>query len=121
MFKPKQRSLKRTMAMAVLNGALVAGATGGSLVAFSAITPEVAIAPGVPSPGAVQPVVPDRPQALMDEHDCWSGAAPKDMKGVVPGHVVTNRGLGGTRMVGKALEQVFGAKDHGLVVYGFCR
>ena len=29
--------------------------------------------------------------------------------------------LGGERMVGKALDQLFGDVDHGLTVVGFCR
>lgn len=65
------------------------------------------------------------PAALIDAHDCWTGAAPADMVGVLPGHVVvTVDGVtryAGQRMVGKALDQTFGNKDHGLTVVGFCR
>lgn len=63
--------------------------------------------------------------ALIEEHSCWTGEAPADMAGVLPGHVVVTVGgvtrLGGERMVGKALEQIFEGADHGLVVHGFCR
>lgn len=62
---------------------------------------------------------------LVDEHDCWSGEAPADMRGVLPGHVVVTVGLvsrvGGDRLVGQALEQIFDGVDHGLTVHGFCR
>ena len=57
--------------------------------------------------------------------DCWDGEAPADMAGQIPGHVfVTVDGetrKGGSRMVGKALAQVFDGADHGLTVHGFCR
>lgn len=58
---------------------------------------------------------------LVEEHGCWTGEAPKDMEGKMPGHVVTQKGLGGQRVVGKALDQIFNGTDHGLTVYGFCR
>lgn len=65
------------------------------------------------------------PAALIAEHDCWTGAAPADMVGVLPGHVVVIVDgvpqYAGQRMVGKALDQIFGDIDHGLTVVGFCR
>lgn len=65
------------------------------------------------------------PAALIAEHDCWTGTPPADMVGVIPGHVVvTIDGVtryAGQRMVGKALDQTFGNKDHGLTVVAFCR
>ncbi len=89
--------------------------------------------------GAVQMDAPPRgssgPQAapgsvpwLVERHDCWSGAAPPDMAGAVPGHaVVTWPGAddatyGGRRAVEAALEQVFGDEETpGLEVHAFCR
>lgn len=62
---------------------------------------------------------------LITEHNCWSGEAPSDMVGKVPRHVVvTVRGearYAGSRMVGRALEQVFDGVDHGIRVHAFCR
>ena len=64
-------------------------------------------------------------QELLDEHGCWTGEAPAQMQGVIPGHVVVTVDggprLGGDRMVGRALEQIFEDADHGLTVHGFCR
>lgn len=65
------------------------------------------------------------PAALMERHNCWTGPAPADMAGTIPGHVIVTvdgetRGAG-RRMVGKALSQVFNGVDHGLTVRGFCR
>lgn len=62
---------------------------------------------------------------LVTAHGCWTGEAPADMRGVLPGHVVVTVDgeprYAGERMVGKALDQVFGGVDHGLSVHGFCR
>lgn len=70
-------------------------------------------------------VAPSLVAQLAERHGCWSGEAPADMQGVLPGHVlVTSDGetrVGGSRLVGKALEQVFDGADHGLTVHGFCR
>lgn len=73
---------------------------------------------------SIRPHVEDSPAALVAKHDCWTGEAPAVMQGVVPGHVVvtvdgTTR-LGGERMVGKALAQIFEGADHGLRIAGFC-
>lgn len=74
-----------------------------------------------------RPIAEGSPDALLAEHDCWTGAAPADMQGQIPGHVVATKPgaiaptYGGERMVGKALGQVFDGEDHGLTIYGFCR
>jgi hypothetical protein len=67
-----------------------------------------------------------RSEALLVAHHCWSGDAPRRMRGQLPGHVVvTNRRgrtmYGGTRLVGLALDQQFNHKPAGLTVHGFCR
>ncbi len=59
----------------------------------------------------------------IEEHDCWVGTAPTD---AIPGHVVATVGddvaptYGGPRLVGSALEQLFGGADQGLTVHAFC-
>lgn len=74
---------------------------------------------------AIRPSAEGSPSALVAEHGCWAGDAPAEMQGVMPGHVVVTVGgatrLGGERMVGQALEQIFDGADHGLIVHGFCR
>lgn len=37
------------------------------------------------------PAVPNKVAALIAKHDCWTGQAPADMEGVVPGHVVVTK------------------------------
>lgn len=90
------------------------------LIVRGALPPAVQIAP---TESARTPV--SRAITLADRHDCWSGEAPADMRGVLPGHVVvTVNGrprYAGERMVGKALEQIFEGADHGITVHAFCR
>lgn len=63
-------------------------------------------------------------ERLIDRHHCWTDEAPTNMRGTIPGHVVITSGnhtrIGGTHMVGQALEQIFDGTDHGLTVHGFC-
>lgn len=73
-----------------------------------------------------RPVAEGSPQALIEAHDCWTGEAPADMAGKVPGRVVATLPngtpvYGGQHMVSKALAQVFDGADHGLTVAAFCR
>lgn len=67
---------------------------------------------------------PGSPAALVARHDCWTGEAPAYMAGKFPGHVVATvrgRTVYSARLVGPALDQVFGDADNGLTVHGFCR
>lgn len=69
----------------------------------------------------------DRVEELITKHRCWTGAAPADMEGQVPGHVVitgagaTTARLGGEEEVGRALEHVFDGLHPQLQVHAFCR
>ena len=59
-------------------------------------------------------------------HDCWTGEAPADMRGEIPGHVVVTVAgsdrpeYRGRHMTSKALKQIFDERL-GLTVHGFCR
>jgi hypothetical protein len=68
-----------------------------------------------------RPAVADSAAALVEEHGCWTGAAPA---GAVAGHVVvTVDGVtryAGQRMADRAIEQAVFGIDHGLTVHGFC-
>ena len=67
---------------------------------------------------------PTEVQRLIDEHDCWTGRAPRDMTGEVPGHVVatvSGETTYSAELVGPALESVFGTPAPGLTVHAFCR
>ncbi len=106
--------------------ALVLLASGIILRAQSPLYAEL---PVDPSSGAVmdsRPLAPGSPAALIAAHDCWTNDAPADMVGVLPGHVVVTlpNGVpvyGSERMVGRALDQVFGDAEHGLTVAGWCK
>lgn len=71
-------------------------------------------------------VAPTKAERLMERHDCWSGEAPPEMEGKFPGHVVVTSEagvtvLGGERMVGYALDQLFKGHAYGLTIHGFCK
>lgn len=100
----------------VLTGAILAGLSWNSLAEQAqvrSVTPDSAHS--VPSPT----------EKLVKANGCWTGEAPADMTGKIPGHVVvTVKGetrLGGPRLVGKSLEQIFEGAQHGLYVHAFCR
>ena len=76
----------------------------------------------------IAPPAPTRAQELIEAHDCWTGAAPADMEGVLPGHVVATRAgrqaVHSRRLVGPALDQLFAEpteRTRTLVVHAFCR
>lgn len=74
----------------------------------------------------VRPTAPGSARSLIEKHDCWTGRAPADMAGKLPGHaVVSFRNLApayvGTNGVGPALEHVFEARHPEITVHAFCR
>lgn len=73
-----------------------------------------------------RPAAVGSPEQVMDAHGCWSGPAPSDMAGQIPGHVVVRKDghdkvLYSHHLVGDALDQIFNGADNGLTIYGFCR
>lgn len=66
---------------------------------------------------------------LIAVHHCWTGPAPHDMLGKLPGHVVAtyapsrgpSRTVYSSSLVGPALDQLFGGKPYGIEVHAFCR
>lgn len=77
-----------------------------------------------PLPVAQRPDAVGSPTALIREHGCWTGSAPADMVGKMPGHVVVTVGgktVYSAKYVGPALEQIFAGKASGLTVHAFCR
>jgi hypothetical protein len=113
----KPRSFRRTLLQASLAplGFLLGGA---ATVYVAAGAP--GLSGGTATPQASSPVV-----EMVHSHDCWSGPAPKDMEGKIPGHVVVTTADGrlrySSRLVGPALEQIFNGVEHHLTVHAFCR
>jgi hypothetical protein len=102
---------------------LALGFTAGLLALSSMVDPGDS-----PQGTSAPPAAPGSAPWLIDRHDCWTGPAPDDMVGAIPGHaVVTWPGdqqptYGGRRAVSAALETVFGEhQTPGLVVHAFCR
>lgn len=66
-------------------------------------------------------------QHLERHFGCWTGDAPADMHGKLPGGVIVRRGStaerheSSDRAVGAALDHVFEGEHPGLTVLAFCR
>lgn len=112
-------TIARTIARNLMLGALLVA----SFATFQAVQGEtIAVTPAeVPLASVKTPEA----MRLLADNNCWTGDAPANMVGVLPGHVVVtvngDATLGGERMVGMALEQIFNDTDHGLTVHGFCK
>ena len=99
------------------------------LVVLVGASADIAVVPadgGSPSspPGPTA----SRAERLFSAHDCWTGAAPPDLRGGMPGHVIVSRpgraAVHSARLVQPALAQVFSddpRDDRGLLVHAFCR
>lgn len=122
------RTLGATLRRAVASPVLMLGA---GVLGFGAVSTAVAfdLVPetGWAAPGASAPATGGDVSGLLEQHGCWSGPAPADMAGEVPGGVVfTAPGDGPSysaepAVVGRALRHVFDRREPGLVVHGFCR
>lgn len=113
--------MRRRLASAVLAGLGIAAL---SLAVESAMLPGQLLL--VSTDASVSASVPTVAERLIIRHDCWTGSAPLDMAGVIPGHVVVTMAdgttrYGGSRLVGQSLDQLFADADHRLTVHGFCR
>lgn len=57
---------------------------------------------------------------VMAEHDCWSGEAPADMKGKIPGYAVVDLGDGPAYVNSKIGFDIW-LEDRPGKLFGFCR
>jgi hypothetical protein len=126
MFRRKPLSLRRTLLRAVLTPVFILAAGAAGYAAVSHLPATMVMAPP-PAPAPAAPAEPSRAEVLIAKHDCWTGAAPADMEGVVPGHVVMTLKNGktvyhGSLGVEAALQHVFDAPLPGIkAVHAFCR
>lgn len=124
--KRKPPSLRRNLRRAVLAPVfiLAAGAAG---YAGSSLLPMTGVVVEQEAPAPATPAEPSRAEVLVEKHDCWTGAAPADMEGVIPGHVVMTLKNGktvyrGSLGVEAALQHVFDEPLPGILeVHAFCR
>lgn len=112
-------TLRRTLTTATVRAAAVTLMAGAALGLAPLVTMDAPLS-------AEQTTQAPEPQqtpaeALIARHGCWTGDAPADMVGVIPGHVVTQHGYQGEKAVGQALAQMFDGAEHGLTIYAFCR
>lgn len=113
--------VRRSLMKGAILGAFIGASAGGMALGGAFDVLEYDTAPGITRPAAE-----GSPADLVARHGCWSGEAPADMAGKMPGHVVATlpngeTRLGGSHLVNKALDQLFAGEDHGLIVRGFCR
>lgn len=123
----KSKTFKQALLKGTING-VIGTAFAGSALFIVANVPPLLVAPEDGGHSQVErPLAKGSPGALVAKYNCWTGDAPKDMEGKMPGHVVvfkyeaTAPVYAGSKMVGLALDQIFNHKDHGLEVVGFCR
>jgi hypothetical protein len=111
----KSRSLRTTLVQAALFP------LGFALVAVAAVLLHVGQHTPVQSRSRQGSPV----ETMVRDHDCWTGSAPSDMAGRMPGHVVVTTADGrlrySSRLVGPALEQIFNGAENNLTVHAFCR
>jgi hypothetical protein len=126
-----QRRRRPTSLLALLVRALlapfVAIAVGYAVASASAMPPVVGAAPSESAGTALESRTAPSANVLLEQHGCWSGPAPADMAGMVPGHAVVtwpgDRGAtyGGQRAVDAGIAHVFEGRFSDLTVHGFCR
>jgi hypothetical protein len=91
-----------TLVRAVLNAVVVA-------TAFLAVAVASGLAADPAAPVVSSGRAPVPGERIIEAHDCWTGVAPSDMKGQLPGHVVVTREgrtVYSAAQVGPALEQL---------------
>lgn len=119
------RTLARQIASILLGGTFLAVVIAGSSIVHEADLVRAFVGGDTQSATASAYQEGPTPADLVAANECWTGEAPADMQGQVPGHVVVTVGdtarLGGDRLVGKALGQMFDGADHGLTIHAFCR
>ena len=124
MLKPKTpKTIGAALRQALVRTAVIMAAlASGFLVAQAAVGNQAVLDDQTPSR---QETAFGKAAVLAESKGCWTGEAPADMVGQVPGHVVVIKdGLvryGADRLVGQALAQAFDGEDHGLQVVAFCR
>ena len=115
------------VARVLLRAVLTTAALAGGYVLVSGLAADGVAELAPPEPEAPAPVTAspaERVAWLVQQHGCWAGAAPPDMAGRTPGHVVVT--VGGevrysAKLVAAALSDVFGEPQAGMVVHAFCR
>lgn len=127
----QSRTFGQTMALATAKALAAFALVAVAFVLMAQTASTVTASPEAREHGAAaaeQPAVKGSPADLMERHNCWSGEAPADMQGVIPGHVVilmdgdVSAQYRGSKYVGIALAHIFEKPNPNVVeVVGFCR
>ena len=123
--KPKPaKSLGHALRRAAFRAVMVTAALVLGYSVSTMVQPSSIVFPEQQAPATAAPQ-PTQAERLVERHGCWTGEAPADMVGVIPGHVVVVKDgqavYGADRLVGQALGQAFDGEDHGLQIIAFCR
>jgi hypothetical protein len=104
-----RRALVRPLVMPLMGTAV------GAVLLMSSGMPRVTFVEAAPPPA----------NPLVMAHGCWTGPAPIDMAGRLPGHAVVSVNgratYGGPATVHRAMEHIFNGGYPRLTVLGFCR
>lgn len=125
--RPAAKSLRRTLATAVLRAVMCTAAGIGSYATVSYLVP---VPMTMVPPESPESAAPTAAEVLLQEHDCWTDEVPADMEGFLPPSVVLT--FGNTEptwsddpvVVGWAIDTVFGERPKAsskITVHGFCR
>lgn len=127
MFKPKPRTFRQTIAAAVFKAVMVTAAFAFGFIIMGAGQTKVVMPEGEAGQVEVErPTAKGSPQWFVEKYDCWTGEAPADMQGKMPGHVIVTEAnrtyRGGPAKVGTALAHIFeGAPTEIEEIHAFCR
>lgn len=124
--------MRKVIMKSLLKACVLTWALAMGYVVMSHTTPTGSVDSGPDAIMAIRPHAEGSPAAVLARMGdrCWQGAAPADMEGKMPGHVIVRfkeDGPGGKvvvrgeRIVGKALDQIFNHNDWHLDVIAFCR
>jgi hypothetical protein len=125
MFKPKPRTLPQMLIRAVVQS-IVATALFAASYAVANMGAVNMVMPEQDHPQVERPLAEKSPGWFVEKYDCWTGEAPADMQGKMPGHVIiTEKNVtyrAGEKKVGEALSVIFEGKVTGIQeIHAFCR
>jgi hypothetical protein len=117
--------LRRRLGAAALWPLLVVGSFAGSYTVVGAVLPAgLESADARPFESAPEPVADRHVQrvlGLVGRHDCWSGAAPKDMRNKIPEHAVVTLPGRRTAYLSSDIGFAVWSGDRPGTLHAFCR
>ena len=116
--------LRRRLGAAALWPLMVVGSFAGSYTVVGAVLPggsEAGARPIAPAHDSFADRHVQRVMGLVNRHDCWSGAAPKDMRNKVPEHAVVTLPRRRAAYLSSDVGFAIWAGDRPGTLHAFCR